>query len=141
MITITCKTPAVDIGHRESALPVDGFLFCRLLYSDIIHERNVFPYETTDDDTIMRPVAHQWWTWSDWPNNDAQQFRYLAATNRAATLLGKHYDFMPHPFAVDAPTFDYRFLLSNRTIYIFKSGRKAPVCDRHGRWPGFSGHA
>lgn len=133
------ETPGIDIGNRDGDFPAQGFAFCRLLYSDIIHETGVFPYLTADEDTMMRPYAHQWWEWSAFPGTDYEQYDFLAATHSFATQKNKHYHFMPLPFEIDAPVFDYRILQSTGPFITFRPGRKLRFVIVAGLGQGFQG--
>ncbi len=92
-----------DTGERGLAIPCDGWTGGRLLYTP--HE----PYNTTLEDTLPRPYAHQWWNWNSDPGNDDEKYEYMDATNKAS--MGYH--FIPNPREIGAPTFDYRWLTSS----------------------------
>lgn len=113
-----------DIGERGSSQPVPGFIGGRLIYSDIIYADDVFPYKYAPEDTMLRPFAHQWWNWESDPGDDIEKFDYLSAQHAASTQFGKHYNFLPNPFEVNAPTFDYRWLTSTGPFNNFKPGDK-----------------
>jgi len=113
-----------DIGERGSTQPIPGFIGGRLIYSDIIKKTDVFPYLTTPEDTMLRPYAHQWWNWESDPGDDIEKYDYLAAQHAASTQYGKHYNFLPNPFDVNAPTFDYRWLTSTGPFNNFAPGDK-----------------
>ncbi|NIA29064.1 MAG: hypothetical protein GWP06_04015 [Actinobacteria bacterium] len=113
-----------DVGERSSPNPNTGFIGGRLIYSDIVNENDVFPYLTTPADTMMRPFAHQWWNWESDPGDDIEKYDYLDAQHEASTQLGKHYNFLPLPYDLNAPTFDYRWLTSTGPFNNFKPGDK-----------------
>lgn len=116
------QSPENDIGERGGSQPIPGFIGGRILYSDIINQTDVFPYRTTEEDTFMRPYAHQWWNWESDPGDDIEKYDYMSANHSASTQLGKHYYFLPNPFEVNAPVFDYRFLLSTGPFNQFAPG-------------------
>ncbi len=97
-------TPEDDTNENTS---VSGFIGGRLIYTDYWKLHGA--YNNTDDDTLMRVFTHQWWNWESDPGSDRDKFDYG---------LGRHVEsrgnkFMPHPFNVGAPTFDYRFMLTS----------------------------
>lgn len=112
-----------DLGERGASQDNAGFIGGRLIYSDIINS-DEFPYMTTAEDTMLRPFAHQWWNWESDPGDDIEKFDYLSAQHSASTQLGKHYNFLPIPFALNAPTFDYRWVTSTGPFNGFKPGDK-----------------
>lgn len=111
-----------DIGERGASQNNAGFIGGRLIYSDIINT-DAFPYMTTPEDTMLRPYAHQWWNWESDPGDDIEKFQYLSADHSASTQLGQHYNFLPIPFDLNAPTFDYRWVTSTGP-FTFKPGDK-----------------
>ena len=133
------QTPENDIGEREGSLPCPGFVFGRMIYSDIITRSDVFPYQTTDGDTFMRPYAHQWWNWSNNPWFDFQKYDFLAATHEQSTQFNQHYYFLPLPFELGAPVFDYRFLQSTGPFKEFKPGQRLRFVFAVGAGDGFQG--
>ncbi|MBN1350906.1 hypothetical protein JXJ21_15915 [candidate division KSB1 bacterium] len=133
------QTPEGDIGERNSPQPTPGFMFCRLIYSDIINESRVFPYKNTDDDTIMRPYAHQWWHWSTWPITASEKYQYMLASHPSSVKMGVHYDFIPLPFEFQAPVFDYRFLMSSGPFLEFQPGQVLRFVVAVGVGKGFQG--
>jgi len=133
------STPEMDIGERNSAQPLPGVIFGQLIYSDIMHEEGVFPYNTTPEDTIMRAFAHQWWNWESDPGTDIEKYDYLSAQHSASTQLGVHYNFLPHPFEVLAPVFDYRWVTSTGPFYGFAPGDTLRAVYVVGVGHGFEG--
>jgi len=97
------NTPEEDTNERGR---VPGFIGGRLIYTDFI--KKVGPYQTAPDDTMMRVYTHQWWNWESDPGSDRDKYTYAMGTN--VSSMG--YMFMPHPFDIGAPTFDYRFMLT-----------------------------
>jgi len=118
------QTPDNDIGERGGSQPIPGFIAGRLIYSDIIHQSDVFPYNTTPEDTFMRPYAHQWWNWESDPGDDIEKYDYMSAQHSASTQMGRHWYFLPNPFDVNAPVFDYRFVLSTGPFNNFSPGEE-----------------
>ena len=118
------QTAENDIGERTSIQPTPGCAGGRLLYSDIIKSRDVFPYLSTPEDTLMRPFAHQWWTWDSSlnPFDDIGKYDYLTAQHPSSTRLGKHFYFLPSPLELNGPTFDYRWLMSTGPFLNFAPG-------------------
>lgn len=116
------QSPDGDIGERGGSQPIPGFIGGRLIYSDIIHQHDTFPYNTTAEDTFLRPYAHQWWNWESDPGDDIQKYDYMSAQHSASTQMGRHYYFLPNPFEINAPVFDYRFLLSTGPFDNFNPG-------------------
>ncbi len=96
-------TPEEDTNERGR---VPGFIGGRLIYTDYFDK--VGAYQTTSDDTLMRVYSHQWWNWESDPGSDRDKYNYANGTNVAS--MGNM--FMPHPFDIGAPTFDYRFMLT-----------------------------
>lgn len=133
------QTPEVDIGERDGTQPIPGFIFGRLIYSDIVNEEEVFPYRTTEADTFMRPYAHQWWNWESDPGDDIEKYQYMTATHDASTQFGRHYYFLPLPFDVQAPVFDYRFLLSTGPFKKMEPGEVIRFVFAAGVGKGFQG--
>lgn len=133
------STPEQDIGERNSAQPLPGVMFGQLIYSDILHEQGVFPYQTTPEDTFLRAFAHQWWNWESDPGTDVEKYDYMAAQHAASTQLGVHYNFLPHPFEVNAPVFDYRWLTSTGPFYNFAPGDTLRAVYAAGIGFGFQG--
>jgi hypothetical protein len=84
---------------------VPGFIGGRLIYTDMWESG---PYLETEDDTLMRVYSHQWWNWESDPATDRDKFDYATGTH----IESRGNKFMPHPFDVGAPTFDYRFMLT-----------------------------
>jgi hypothetical protein len=116
------QTSVVDLGERQKPTPTPGIIGGRLIYSDIIKNEKAFPYLETTDDTFLRPFAHMWWNWESGPRNDNMRYAYLNGTHAGATRLGKKYKFMPSPFDLNAPTFDYRWLTSTGPFDKFPPG-------------------
>jgi len=121
------QTPDIDIGERGGSQPLPGFIGTRLIYSDIIKQTDVFPYQTTAEDTFLRPYSHQWWNWESDPGTDIEKYDYMSAQHSASTQMGKHYNFLPNPFDVNAPVFDYRYLISTGPFNNFGPGESIRV--------------
>lgn len=51
---------------------------------------------------------HAWWNWENDPGNDEEKYMFMDGTH--PTYNGQQY--MPDPFELSAPVFDYRMLLS-----------------------------
>ena len=132
------STPEMDLGERTAAEHNAGFIFGQLLYSDIIFTET-FPYATTEEDTFMRPYAHQWWNWESDPGDDIEKYDYMAAEHNASTQVGNHYYFLPNPFDVAAPAFDYRWVTSTGPFNNFKPGDVIRVAYVTGVGLGFKG--
>ena len=96
-------TPEDDTNENGS---VPGFIGGRLIYTDTW--KKIGPYYDTEDDSLMRVYSHQWWNWESDPASDRDKFDY--ATGNHTESRGNK--FMPHPFSVGAPTFDYRYMLT-----------------------------
>ena len=116
------QTSVVDIGERYKPTPTPGVIGGRLIYSDIIKNKQAFPYLETTEDNFLRPFAHMWWNWESGPRNDNMRYAYLSATHPGATRVGKKYNFMPSPFDLNLPTFDYRWLTSTGPFNNFSPG-------------------
>ncbi len=111
-------TPMEDTGDRtESFGPIDGFIGGVLIYSDVP------AFEDNEDDMFRRPFAHQWWNWETDPGSDVEAYNYLTANHSSAP--GVHVK--PHPFDVQAPTFDYRWLTSNGPYNGWTDGEKRRI--------------
>ncbi|MFH1861755.1 MAG: hypothetical protein ABH878_02980, partial [bacterium] len=113
-----------DTGERGMSTPCDGWTGGRLIYTP----RAAF--NSTLDDTLPRPFAHQWWNWNSDPGNDDEKYEYMSASHSA----GMGYHFIPNPREIGAPTFDYRWLTSTgpfsfppgdtlRVVYAFCLGQ------------------
>ncbi|MBN2012680.1 hypothetical protein JW960_25350 [candidate division KSB1 bacterium] len=133
------STPEMDIGERTSAQPIPGFVWGQLIYSDIINQDDVFPYQTAPEDTFMRAYSHQWWNWESDPGTDIDKYNYMAATHQSSSQLGKHYYFLPNPFDILAPVFDYRWLTSTGPFNGFGPGDTLHVVYAIGVGEGFKG--
>ena len=92
-----------DTGERSLSPACDGWTGGRLIYTP--HAA----YNTTPDDTLPRPFAHQWWNWNSDPGNDDEKYEYMSASHSA----GMGFHFIPNPREIGAPTFDYRWLTSS----------------------------
>jgi len=132
------STPDMDLGERNAAQTIPGFIFGQLLYTDYIHTDG-FPYATTPEDTFLRPYAHQWWNWESDPGDDIEKYDYMAAIHSGSTQLGVHYYFLPNPFDVSAPVFDYRWITSTGPFHNFKPGDVIRVVYAAGVGMGFKG--
>ncbi|MCJ7813543.1 hypothetical protein MUP95_09550 [bacterium] len=133
------STPEMDIGEREGSQPIPGFIWGQLIYSDIINQQGTFPYQVTAEDTFLRAYSHQWWNWESDPGTDIEKYDYMAALHSASTQLGNHYYFLPHPFDVLAPVFDYRWLTSTGPFHNFEPGETIKVVYAVGLGLGFQG--
>ncbi|PIZ67234.1 MAG: hypothetical protein COY19_05720, partial [Candidatus Marinimicrobia bacterium CG_4_10_14_0_2_um_filter_48_9] len=51
-------------------------------------------------------IAHAWWNWEDDPKNDATRYQYMTGTHPAM----QGYNFLPNPWGLGYPAFDYRTL-------------------------------
>ena len=92
-------TPEYDTFENGN---VPGFIGLRLLKSPV--GNSVY--------------SHMWWNWNSDPGSDIQKYDFMAATH--PSCFGLH--FMPHPFDIGAPEFDYRFLLTTGPIQSFEEG-------------------
>ncbi|MDP8205055.1 MAG: hypothetical protein P9L92_00185 [Candidatus Electryonea clarkiae] len=94
-----------DVGERTNTTPVAGFIGTRLLYIPMD------PFYAAEDDTMPRPLSHQWWNWESDPGSDIEKYEYMTGTHDLSA--GLH--FMPHPFdyAAGAPVFDYRYMYTS----------------------------
>jgi len=108
-------TPEYDAGERQATQKVPGYLGGRLLYSPLMVDN---PIESVPVDDILLVYSHMWWNWNSDPGSDIQKYDFMAATH--ADCKGKK--FMPHPFDIGAPEFDYRFLLTTGPFNDFKEG-------------------
>jgi hypothetical protein len=86
-----------------------GYIFGRFIYTPKSPSDSVWTDEEGRECRIIRPYSHQWWNWSSDPGTDKHKYEYMDATHTAS--MG--WRFLPHPFDVGAPVFDYRFLLSH----------------------------
>ncbi len=93
-----------DSGERTMSTSAAGYIGTRLLY--IPQE----PFYEAEDDTMPRPLSHQWWNWESDPGSDREKYEYMTGTH----TLSAGMMFMPHPFdyAAGAPVFDYRYMLT-----------------------------
>lgn len=108
-------TPEYDAGERQATQKVLGYIGGRLLYSPVMVDN---PIETIDVDEMLLVYSHMWWNWNSDPGSDIQKYDFMAATH--ADAKGKK--FMPHPFDIGAPEFDYRFLLTTGPFDNFEEG-------------------
>ena len=108
-------TPEYDAGERQATQRVPGYIGGRLLYSPLMVKN---PIESVPVDDILLVYSHMWWNWNSDPGSDIQKYDFMAATH--ADAKGKK--FMPHPFDIGAPEFDYRFLLTTGPFNNFKEG-------------------
>ncbi len=106
-------TPEDDTNEGDN---VPGFIGGRLIYTD--YWKLYGAYNDTEDDTLMRVFSHQWWNWESDPATDRDKFDYATGTN----IESRGNKFMPHPFDVGAPTFDYRFMLTTGPFNNFAMG-------------------
>jgi len=97
------STPEEDTNERGK---VPGFIGGRLIYTDFFKKFGA--YNQTADDSMMRVYSHQWWNWESDPGSDRDKYDYAMGTN----VSSMNNMFMPHPFDIGAPTFDYRFMLT-----------------------------
>ena len=100
-------SPEDDTGEEGN---VPGFIGGRIIYTDFYKLNG--PYRTTPEDTFPRPYSHQWWNWESDPGTDKDKYDYMNASHAASTIGGVNYHFLPHPFRLNAPTFDYRFMIT-----------------------------
>jgi len=63
-----------------------------------------------DTARIVRPYSHQWWNWENDPATDRHKYRYMAAIHEKSIVGGYRYHFLPHPYFIGAPVFDYRWM-------------------------------
>lgn len=108
-------TPEYDAGERQATQKVPGYIAGRLLYSPIMFDN---PIESVPVDSILLVSSHMWWNWNSDPGSDIQKYDFMAATHVDAK--GKR--FMPHPFDIGAPEFDYRFMLTTGPFSDFEEG-------------------
>jgi len=132
------STPEMDLGERTAPQHNGGFIFGQLLFTDVIFS-DVFPYATAEDDTFMRPYAHQWWNWESDPGDDVEKYDYMVAEHTASTQLGNHYNFLPNPFDVAAPVFDYRWVTSSGPFVNLNPGDVVRAAYVAGVGLGFKG--
>ncbi len=104
-----------ELDTQEGGV-VPGFIGGRMIYSD--HFKMYGAYGETEDDIHSRVFSHGWWNWESDPGTDKDKYDYMAATHNASQ--GNF--FMPHPFSIGAPTFDYRWLTATGPFYDFKEG-------------------
>ncbi|NQV16607.1 hypothetical protein HQ531_14185 [bacterium] len=95
---------------------VPGVIGGRLIYTD--YYKMYGAYGETEDDTYMRAYTHSWWNWESDPGTDKNKYEYMSGTHPASA----GHKFMPHPFAIGAPTFDYRWLTATGPFYNFAKG-------------------
>ncbi|MCK4421090.1 hypothetical protein KAW48_04755 [candidate division WOR-3 bacterium] len=95
--------PGDDEGE-DGACP--GYIFLRYIYGP--ESPNDIYREDADGNParVPRVFTHQWWNIESDPGSDDMQYDYMTAGHTMS--LG--YDFLPAPFDVGAPEFDYRFL-------------------------------
>ena len=97
------ETPEEDTGEL-GATPTDvtGYIGGRLIYAPITL------YNETQDDTLLRPFAHQWWDHDSDPGGDREKFWFLAGIHPIFSGM----KFLRNPLDIESPVFDYRFFTS-----------------------------
>ncbi len=92
-------TTPEDDTREDGGVP--GFIGLRLLYSPSgsVH-------------------SHQWWNWESDPGSDRDKYDYMAGNHPES----RGFKFMPHPFDMGSPTFDYRFMLTTGPFYSLAPG-------------------
>jgi hypothetical protein len=97
--------PGDDEGE-ENTCP--GYIGGRLVYAPPTSSDSTWIDAYSQPARMIRPISHQWWNWNSDPGNDIQKYQYMTATHSES----KGYQYMPHPFDIGAPVFDYRFMLT-----------------------------
>ena len=100
--------PAVPGNDQGEYGACAGYIFGRLVYAPPSIADTSYVDANGDSVRIVRPYSHQWWNWESDPSTDVQKYEYMNGTH--PDNFG--YRFMPHPFDVGAPTFDYRFMIT-----------------------------
>lgn len=95
-----------DTGERNLTPMATGFAGGRLIYADPTSADYLFEPADSLHKRIVRTYSHQWWNWESDPDNDAEFYDYTTGQHE----FSQGFKFLPNPFAVGAPTFDYRFL-------------------------------
>lgn len=98
-------SPENDEGENGACA---GYIGGRIIYAPPTPSDSVFTGSNSEECRIVRAYSHQWWNWENDPGTDVTKYQYITATHSMS--LGHR--FMPHPFDIGAPTFDYRFLLT-----------------------------
>ena len=125
-------SPEYDAGERQATQKAPGYIAGRLLYSPLMVTN---PIESVPRDEILLVYSHMWWNWNSDPGSDIQKYDFMAATHVDAK--GKH--FMPHPFDIGAPEFDYRFLLTTGPFQSFEEGDTIKIVYASGVGLGLRG--
>ncbi len=90
-----------DTGERNEPWgPVDGFIGMRLLRSD------------------AGLSGFQYWNWADAPGTDEERYRFMTGTHPS----DRGYSFLPDPFSLGYPPFDYRMMLNSGSFARFFPG-------------------
>jgi hypothetical protein len=98
-------SPEDDEGEKGACA---GYICGRLIYAPPTPSDSEFTGANSEPCRIVRAYSHQWWNWENDPGTDVNKYQYMTASHPMS--LGHH--FMPHPFDIGAPVFDYRFLLT-----------------------------
>lgn len=97
--------PGDDEGEGNA---IPGYIGGRLIYAPPTSSDSIWIDSYGETARMIRPFSHQWWNWNNDPGNDEQKYQYMSATHSKS----QGYRFMPHPYDIGAPTFDYRFMLT-----------------------------
>ena len=97
-----------DMGERDLSPPSTGYIAGRMIYADPTPSDYLFDNPDSIYQRIPRSYSHQWWNWESDPDNDAEVYDYITGQHE----FSQGYQFLPNPFDVGAPAFDYRFLHS-----------------------------
>lgn len=108
-------TPGYDASERSESAIVPGYIGGRIIYSE---KKSSNPIENIPTDEIILTYSHMWWNWNSDPGSDIQKYDFMSGTH--ADAKGKM--FMPHPFDVGAPEFDYRWLQTTGPFDGFAEG-------------------
>jgi len=116
----TVEEDTGEMGHAT------GYIGSRLLYSPVA------AFHQSPDDTLPRISAHQWWSWNEDRNSDANQY---------ATLIGEYsqISFLPHPFDHESTANDYRFFNSTGPISRLAPGESFHLVSAAGVSQGLMG--
>jgi hypothetical protein len=100
------ENPRIPGDDRREEGKVPGYIAGIVVYAPPSPNDSIWIGPNGDTCRMIRPMSHQWWNWANDPPGDEDKMLYM---------LGKHpfsedKRFMPHPFDIGGPTFDYRFM-------------------------------
>jgi len=122
-------SPQNDFGERQANPPETGFIGGRLIYTSMP------PYHEAPEDTMIRPYVHQWWNWESDPGSDREKYLYMIGAHPSSQ--GKK--FLPLPFDIGAPTFDYRYMIGTGPFMNWADGDTIKLVYAYGVGLGLQG--